>query len=85
METLQGAQPWDPLTSDVWSPGLGKGGCLWFKVMIPFVCFDRPRTLMLKETDRSWTHPRLFKFEKAEKNCWSILHHRVQEVCRVDF
>ena len=30
METLQGAQPWDPLTSDVWSPGLGKGGCLWF-------------------------------------------------------
>ena len=27
LEPLQGAQPWDPLTSDVWSPGLGEGGC----------------------------------------------------------
>ena len=27
-KTLQRAQPWDPLTSDLWSPGLGRvGGC----------------------------------------------------------
>ena len=26
LEPLQGAQPWDTLTSDVWSPGLGEGG-----------------------------------------------------------
>ena len=29
-KTLQRAQPWDPLTSDVWSPGLGEGGWVWF-------------------------------------------------------
>ena len=28
LETLQGAQPWDTQTSDVWSPGLGEDGCL---------------------------------------------------------
>ena len=28
LETLEGAQPWDPLTSDVWSPGLGDDGWL---------------------------------------------------------
>ena len=26
LEPLQGAQPWDPWTSDVWSPGLGEDG-----------------------------------------------------------
>ena len=31
LEPLQGAQPWDPLTSDVWSPGLGEDGCLGFQ------------------------------------------------------
>ena len=25
LEPLQGAQPWDPLTSDAWSPGPGGG------------------------------------------------------------
>ena len=27
LEPPQGAQPWDPLTSDVWSPGLGEDRC----------------------------------------------------------
>ena len=38
LEPLQGAQPWDPLTSDVWSPGLGEDGCpgLWaFLTAVP--------------------------------------------------
>ena len=26
LEPLQGAQPWDSLTSDVWSPGPGRRG-----------------------------------------------------------
>ena len=33
LQPLQGAQPWDPLTSDVWSPGLREDihlPCLWF-------------------------------------------------------
>lgn len=28
LEPLQGAQTWNTLTSDVWSPGLGEGGYL---------------------------------------------------------
>ena len=28
---LQGAQPWDPLTSDVWSPGFREVECLQFQ------------------------------------------------------
>ena len=31
-EPLDSAQPWDTLTSDVWSPGLGEDGCFWFEV-----------------------------------------------------
>ena len=33
LEPLQGAQPWDTLTSDVWPPGLREDihpPCLWF-------------------------------------------------------
>ena len=30
LEPLDGAQPWDPLSSEVWSLGLGEDGCLWF-------------------------------------------------------
>ena len=26
LEPLEGARPWDTLTSGVWSPGLGEGG-----------------------------------------------------------
>ena len=29
-EPLDSAQPWDTLTSDIWSPGLGEDGYLWF-------------------------------------------------------
>ena len=32
LEPLWGAQPWDPLTSDIWSPGLGEDRCFWFEV-----------------------------------------------------
>ena len=32
LEPLDRAQPWDPLSSDVWSPGLGEDGYLAFKV-----------------------------------------------------
>ena len=38
LEPLQEAQRWDPLTSDVWSPGLGEDGCpgLWaFLTAVP--------------------------------------------------
>ena len=31
LEPLEGAQTWNTLTSDVWSPGLGEDECLWFK------------------------------------------------------
>ena len=31
LETLQGAQPGDPLTSDVWSLGFREDECLWFQ------------------------------------------------------
>ena len=30
LEPLQGTQPWDALTTDVWSLGLREDGCLWF-------------------------------------------------------
>ena len=29
LEPLEGARPWDTLTSDIWSPELGEDGCLW--------------------------------------------------------
>lgn len=28
LEPLQRAEPWDPLTPDIWAPGLGADGCL---------------------------------------------------------
>ena len=31
LEPLQGAQPWDTLTSDVWSPGFREDECLQFQ------------------------------------------------------
>lgn len=30
LEPLDGAQPWDPLSSHIWSPELGEHRCLWF-------------------------------------------------------
>lgn len=29
-EPPEAARPWDPLTLEVWSPGLGEDGGLWF-------------------------------------------------------
>ena len=42
LEPLDGAQPWDPLTSDVGSPGLGEGGCLMLKPSSVVICYSRP-------------------------------------------
>ena len=41
LETVKGAQPWDPLTSDVWSPG--EGGCLSFKPPVWCMLLRPPR------------------------------------------
>ena len=43
LEPLQGAQPWDPLTSDAWSPGPGGGGVC--DALHPQVC-GSPRGLL---------------------------------------
>ena len=32
LEPPDRAQHWDPVSSDVWSPGLGEDGCFWFEV-----------------------------------------------------
>ena len=34
LEPLEGAQPWDPLTSDTWSPGWGSVGACGFKSLV---------------------------------------------------
>ena len=46
LEPLEGAWPWDTLTSDVWSPALGEDGCLLLKASrFVLICYGGHREL----------------------------------------
>ena len=45
LQPPEGAQPWDTLTSDVWSPGWGRMDVFGFKPQFVAVCHGRPRKL----------------------------------------
>ena len=58
LETLEGAQPWDPLTSDVRCPRLEEGVCLLLKPLSVVICYSLsppPRARTLTPTASAWS------------------------------